>query len=135
MDQFYVQCHSNRIPLHLVRVKDLMNENFLLFYVSSSGNPSDGFFAFQGVVDHVTLWFQRENGQFASFDTTECFKPCYYDGKHDHLKIAPIIATIFDPGLNSPESLGNDKYACVSCCCCCFSSRASSQDPGTTTKL
>ena len=24
-------------------------------------------------------------------------------GKHDHLKIVPIIATIFDPGLNSPE--------------------------------
>ena len=30
------QCHSNRIPLHLVRLKDLMNEN-LTFYVSSSG--------------------------------------------------------------------------------------------------
>ena len=33
MDQFYVQCHSNRIPLHLVRVKDLMNENLTFLRV------------------------------------------------------------------------------------------------------
>ena len=26
MDQFYVQCHFNRIPLHPVRVKKLMND-------------------------------------------------------------------------------------------------------------
>ena len=71
--------------------------------MSSSGNPSDCFFAFLGVVNHVTLWFQRENGLFASFDTSECVKPCYYDGKHDHLKIVSIIATMFDPGLNLPE--------------------------------
>ena len=73
--------------------------------MSSSGNPSDGFFAFLGVVNHVTLWFRGENGQFASSNTIECVKPCYYDGKYDHLKIVPIIATIFDPGLNSPESV------------------------------
>ena len=33
MDKFYVQCHSNRIPLHLVRVKDLMNENLIFLRV------------------------------------------------------------------------------------------------------
>ena len=33
MDQFYVQCHSNRIPLHLVRVKGLMNENLTFLRV------------------------------------------------------------------------------------------------------
>ena len=52
------------------------------------------------MVNHVTLWFQRENGLFASFDTIECVEPCYYD--ENHLKIVLIIATIFDPGLNSP---------------------------------
>ena len=51
------------------------------------------------MVSHVTLWFQRENGKFVSFDTIECVKPCYYDGKHDHLKIVLIIATILGPGL------------------------------------
>ena len=65
------------------------------------------------MVDHVTLWFQRENGYFASFDTTECVKPCYYDGKHDHLKIVPIFATIFDPGLNSPECLYRVPFAAL----------------------
>ena len=64
-----------------------------------------GFFAFQGVADHVTLGIQRENAQFESFDTTEYVQPGYYDAKHDHLQIVVIIATIFDPGLNSPEIL------------------------------
>ena len=41
----------------------------------------------------------KENAQFASFGTTEYLKPCNYDAKHDHLKIVPIIATSFDPGL------------------------------------
>ena len=55
------------------------------------------------MANHVTLWFQLENGSFASFDTNECVKPCYCDRKHDHLKIVPIIATSFDPGVNSTE--------------------------------
>ena len=33
MDQFYVQCHSNRIPLHLVKVKDLMSEHLTFLRV------------------------------------------------------------------------------------------------------
>ena len=43
----------------------------------------------------------KENVEFASFDTVEYVNPCYNDAKHDHLKIIPIIATVFDPGLNS----------------------------------
>ena len=57
----------------------------------------------------MTRWLQRENGYFCSFDTIECVKPCYYDGKHDHLKIVPIIATIFDPGLNSPKGYSGEE--------------------------